>query len=182
MARAWAECGPSVGRSTCCRCTPRGQELPTPRPRLLRSRGAERRKELYACESPLTGGWWHRVGRSARYRRAVVDDVWRDENEKVTLFVVGARFAEESADQRQGDAQRNARIGLRGLGYGHTADARGLAVANEQLGVARLLAEDESDVRRCELRVRVLGVEQQQDLTIVGDVRRNRQDDTDLLH
>ena len=80
------------------------------------------------------------------------------------------------------DEQRNTRLGLRGLRDGQSADDCGLAVADQELSVARLLAEDEADVRRRQLRIRVLGVQQQQDLTVVRDVRRDGQDDTDLLH
>src|SRR6266516_51081 len=103
-------------------------------PRPTWGRGAVHGQELYACESPLAGGWWDR--RSTRNRRAVIDDVWRDENEEVTLFGVGARLAKESADDRQVDEQRNTRLRLRGLCDRQTADYRGLAVANEELGVA----------------------------------------------
>src|SRR6266404_294902 len=148
----------------------------------MEGRDTVRGQVLYAFESPLTGGWWDRIRGCAWNRRAVVDDVRRDKDEEITLFVVGARFAEQPADDRQVDEERNSRLGLRGLRYGKTADYRGLAVADEELGVARLLAEDEAHVRRSELRIGILGVQQQEDLPVVGDVRGDRQDDTDLLH
>ena len=85
--------------------------------------------------------------------------MWCDEDQEVTLFVVGTRLAEEPADQWQVDEQWNTLLGLRGLRDGQAADNRGLAVADEELGVACLLAEDETDVRRSQLRIRVLSVE-----------------------
>src|SRR6266478_7023364 len=148
----------------------------------MEGRDTVRGQVLYAFESPLTGGWWDRIRGCAWNRRAVVDDVRRDKDEEITLFVVGARFAEQPADDRQVDEERNSRLGLRGLRYGEAADNRGLSVADEKLRVARLLAKDEADVRRRQLRIRILGVQEEQDLAIVRDVRRDGQNDTDLLH
>ena len=59
------------------------------------------------------------------------------------------------------------------LGDRQAADDCGLAVADEELVVGALLPEDESDVRRRELRIRILGVQLEQDLAVVGDVRRD---------
>src|SRR4051812_6062013 len=146
--------------------------------RPVRDRGARRRSMRYACESPLAGGWWDRI---RRYACAVVDDVWRYENEQVALLVVGARLTEESAKDRQIYEERNARLGLGGLCYCQAADDCGLTISHQQLRVARLLAEDEADVRAGQLRVGILGVDEKKDLAVIRDMWRNGEDDTDIL-
>ncbi len=65
--------------------------------------------------------------------------------------------------------------------YGQSTNDCRLAVSDQKLSVSRLLAEDESDVRRGELCIGVFSVQEEQDLAVIGDVRRNGQDDTDLL-
>src|SRR6476469_10683592 len=112
---------------------------------------------------------------------ALVDDVRRDQDQKVVLVFFGARLAEQLADEREIDEERNANLRLRHRGDREPADDGGLAVADEELVVGALFEEGVAKVGRGRLELRALGVQRHENLAVVRDVRRDSEDDTGLL-
>src|SRR6185437_926421 len=116
------------------------------------------------------------TGRSHAF--TVVDDVRRDEDEKVALLFGLLRDTEQLANQRKIDEHGDAALALSNLRDGEAADHRGLAVIHEQTVVGALFVEYVADVRTGKLRIGIFGVHVQQHLVVVRDVRRDLKDDT----
>ena len=90
--------------------------------------------------------------------------------------------AEESADDRKVDENRDARSAHAHRRLRQSAHDRRLAVGDEHFVVDLLRREDGADVVRLELHVGVLDVDLHLHLSVGRDLRRHGEDDARLLH
>src|SRR5688572_12866013 len=79
-------------------------------------------------------------------RLAWIDDVRRNEDQQVALFLTRIGLREQATDQRQVRQQRDTGAVLDDLGLRQAADDRGLAVVDEELRIRVPLRDREAQV------------------------------------
>src|SRR5690242_8942888 len=115
-------------------------------------------------------------------RLPVIDDVWCDQDEQITLRFRAVRDAEQAADDRQVDEHRQTGLADADARLRQSAHHRRFAVGDEHFVVDALFREHGADVVGLELDVRVLDVDAHLDLMVRRDLRRHGEDHAGLLH